>query len=104
MVYSNGGLHNCSYSGILPDVTEGLFFWLFRHPDPQAPFVVWFQGGPGATSMIGLFAENGPLRVNGTFGDDFNITAADKAWTDHYNVMYIDQPFGTGFSTEDPDN
>ena len=54
---------------------HNLFYWLFRNPDRAAnlPFVIWLNGGPGATSMFGLFAENGPLRVvrTGATADDF---------------------------------
>ena len=62
--------------------------------------VVWINGGPGATSMFGLFLENGPLRVrrNGTGPDDFVLSAADASWADDYSVVFIDQPVGTGFS------
>ena len=30
----------------------------------DAPTVVWQQGGPGGSSLIGLFTENGPLTLN----------------------------------------
>jgi len=35
--------------------------------------VLWINGGPGSSSMFGLFTENGPLRVkrNGAGADDF---------------------------------
>lgn len=50
--------------------------------------------------MFGLFIENGPLRVvqTGTTLDDFEIKKADKAWTDDYHVVYLDQPANVGFS------
>ena len=27
---------------------------------PDVPVVLWLQGGPGATAMLGLFYEHGP--------------------------------------------
>lgn len=36
---------------------ENLFFWFFeaRHNATTAPLAVWFNGGPGRSSMVGLF-------------------------------------------------
>jgi len=51
--------------------------------------------------MFGLFAENGPLRVvrTGTTSDDFSIGLNQEgSWFDVSDVLYIDQPVGTGFS------
>ena len=50
--------------------------------------------------MIGLFTENGPLRVkrNGTGTDDFQLYSADASWADSYHLVFLDQPVGTGFS------
>lgn len=35
---------------------------------------------------------------NGTTMDDFIIVMAEHAWSDDYNVIYIDQPANVGFS------
>ena len=30
----------------------------------DAPLLLWLQGGPGGSSLFGLFNENGPLYVD----------------------------------------
>ncbi|KAG8871519.1 hypothetical protein FRB98_000718 [Tulasnella sp. 332] len=69
----------------------------------KAPLVLWFNGGPGCSSMIGLFQENGPCRVN---ADKTTTTVNPNSWNAVANVMYIDQPIGSGFShgTENADS
>ena len=59
--------------------------------------MLFINGGPGATSMMGLFLESGPLRItrNGTKPgrhdyNDFEINPADKSWADDYNMIYLD--------------
>jgi carboxypeptidase C (cathepsin A) len=86
---------------------HNLFYWFFRQStNPNAPVVLWLNGGPGSTSMWGLFMEVGPLRVTqGTGGDDdFKINPAASAWTDDYNVVFLDNPVGVGFSWPETPN
>lgn len=70
-----------SYSGYV-DVFEDqhVFFWFFesRQKDPEnAPLTVWINGGPGSSSMIGLFQELGPCGVDAN-GDVYNNPYAWK--------------------------
>ncbi|KAJ5786950.1 uncharacterized protein N7503_012162 [Penicillium pulvis] len=89
-----------SYSGLLPNTPHGnssLFFWFFPSSNPAAgqEITIWLNGGPGCSSLDGLLQENGPfLWQSGTYAPVRN----PYSWTNLTNVVYIDQPAGTGFS------
>ncbi|KAF5309064.1 hypothetical protein D9619_013580 [Psilocybe cf. subviscida] len=82
-----------------------MWFWFFesRHAPETAPITLWLNGGPGCSSMIGLFQENGPCKVNPdgltTTLNPFSLLK--KSWNNISNMLYIDQPIGTGFSFGD---
>ncbi|XP_070150294.1 venom serine carboxypeptidase [Polyergus mexicanus] len=91
-----------SYSGyftVNKEYNSNLFFWFFpaMHNPKTAPVVLWLQGGPGATSMFGLFLENGPFIVTA----NKTLKMRKYSWTLTHNVIYIDNPVGTGFSFTD---
>uniref|UniRef100_A0A7S1NBK7 Carboxypeptidase n=1 Tax=Eutreptiella gymnastica TaxID=73025 RepID=A0A7S1NBK7_9EUGL len=73
------------------------FFWLHESRSKPAtdPLVLWLTGGPGCSSQLALLAENGPCNM----GKDGNVTRNPFSWTTRANVMWVDQPAGTGFST-----
>ncbi|CAD6228251.1 GSCOCG00006429001-RA-CDS [Cotesia congregata] len=94
-----------SYAGYLTvnkKYNSNMFFWFFpAQVKPRtAPVVLWLQGGPGASSLFGLFTENGPFRV------DKNITLQMRkySWSVSHNLIYIDNPVGTGYSFTDHDD
>ena len=91
-----------SYSGFIPirpisnNDTAQMFFWYFPAQEPlvpNAPLVIWLQGGPGSSSMIGLFYENGPLQFINN-----ELFLRQESWNKHYNMLFVDNPVGTGFS------
>jgi len=46
--------------------------------------------------MIGLFQENGPCTFNGVSGSTPVLNP--NSWNSFANMLYVDQPIGTGFS------
>ncbi|KAL3211801.1 hypothetical protein MRX96_036276, partial [Rhipicephalus microplus] len=75
---------------------SNIFFWFVPavHQPKTAPVVLWMQGGPGTSSLLGFFSEHGPYRMN----EDGDLVRRPFAWTERFSVLYVDQPVGTGFS------
>jgi len=63
------------------------------------PLILWLQGGPGCSSLIGNFYELGPWRIS----EKLALISNPGAWNSKYGVLFIDNPVGTGFSTADKD-
>ncbi|KAF5026914.1 hypothetical protein F66182_944 [Fusarium sp. NRRL 66182] len=95
-----------SYAGLLPisqdpDESRQLYFWFFpsTNPDAGEEVLIWLNGGPGCSSLIGLITENGPfLWQDGTLAP----TPNSYSWTNLTNVIWIEQPVGTGYSQGKP--
>lgn len=87
-----------SYSGFFnvnKNCGNNLFFWFFPAEVDweSSPVILWLNGTPGSTVMSGVFEEVGPLQVvNG------RLVKMEHPWTRKFNVLFIDQPVGSGFS------
>ena len=107
--YVNANTQADDVNGVFPDSdnwTSGfvnvqeknsdLFYWLFdsRDAPDTDPLVLWLTGGPGCASEIALFYENGPFH----FDAENNLDSNPHAWNTNANLLYVDQPIGTGYS------
>lgn len=94
-----------SYAGYLTvnkEYNSNMFFWFFpaKNYMINAPVVLWLNGGPGVSSLYGLFQENGPFFVN----SEKKLEPREYSWHIDHNVIYIDNPIGTGFSFTESDS
>uniref|UniRef100_A0A4D5RUF0 Carboxypeptidase n=1 Tax=Ixodes scapularis TaxID=6945 RepID=A0A4D5RUF0_IXOSC len=88
-----------SYAGFLTvnkDMGSNMFFWLFpaKESPETAPVILWLQGGPGSSSMMGLFTESGPFVITDTGIPKLR----ESTWTRSFSVLYVDNPVGAAFS------
>lgn len=86
------------YSGYLQaGGTRRLHYWFVESQNsPQNdPVVVWMNGGPGCSSMLGLLTELGPFRVG---NDNTTVHLNKYSWNKVANVLFLEAPAGVGFS------
>jgi carboxypeptidase C (cathepsin A) len=96
------------YTGYVPIEQEGSHIFYMLYPargtrdgsatlNNSAPIVMWMQGGPGCADWLGNFAEIGPLTVINTT-NGVEVVKSEINWNTDYNLLFIDQPPGVGFS------
>ncbi|KAL5492153.1 hypothetical protein ACEPAI_3600 [Sanghuangporus weigelae] len=103
---------NRNFAGNIPvnranHPNDTLFFWAFESQNgsltsdagdrADVPWAIWLNGGPGASSLLGLLEELGPLLVTETGGLEPN----EFSWDKLVDYVWIDQPVGVGFATAD---
>lgn len=81
------------------DAREGthLFYYLIeseRQDDRDVPLLVWMNGGPGASSLAGVFGENGPLLLN----EEGEFVENPYSWSNVGHLLAIEFGPGIGFS------
>ncbi|KAF9583969.1 hypothetical protein BGW38_007971 [Lunasporangiospora selenospora] len=72
-----------------PDVKQS------RNKPKEDPLTLWLNGGPGCSSLTGLFMELGPCSVkeDGS-GTEYN----PYSWNSNSSVIFLDQPTNVGYS------
>jgi carboxypeptidase C (cathepsin A) len=55
---------------------------------------MWLSGGPGCSSELALFFENGPFGLY----DNLTLKFNPYSWNNISNLVFVDNPIGTGFS------
>jgi len=86
------------YSGYLDDEEEDkhLFYWFFesRNDPENDPVVLWLNGGPGCSSLTGLFMELGPSSID----EHGELVFNPYSWNANASVIFLDQPVNVGYS------
>ena len=90
-----------SYSGFADVDAGSLFYWYFE-PNvsmnvEELPLILWLQGGPGASSMMGTFFELGPVSLSSD-GESLLPRRWNETWISQVPVVFVDSPVGTGWS------
>lgn len=85
------------YAGYVPvSASKQLFYWYTEATEEpkNKPLILWLNGGPGCSSLLGMFSELGPFVVD----ENLTVTLNPYAWNQVANVLYMEQPAGVGFS------
>ncbi|KIW04274.1 uncharacterized protein PV09_04576 [Verruconis gallopava] len=88
------------YGGQIPvgnDTSKQMFF-MFQPTigDPVDEITIWFNGGPGCSSLEAFLQENG-LFIWGW--GMYNAEVNKYSWVNLTNMLWVEYPLGLGFST-----
>ncbi|KAI9080201.1 hypothetical protein K1719_037879 [Acacia pycnantha] len=87
--------HHAGYYRLPHSKAARMFYLFFESRNSKDdPVVIWLTGGPGCSSELAMFYENGPFQITNNLSLSWNEYGWDKA----SNLLYVDQPVGTGFS------
>ncbi|KAI7749863.1 hypothetical protein M8C21_027528, partial [Ambrosia artemisiifolia] len=88
--------HHAGYYQIEHSHAARMFYFFFesRGHKTTDPVVIWLTGGPGCSSELALFYENGPFKI----AKNSSLVWNEYGWDQASNLLFVDQPIGTGFS------
>ena len=85
------------FSGYLNATADHQLFYWYHEATTEAatkPLVLWLNGGPGCSSLGGMFTELGPFVLN----EKLEVTLNPYSFNKAANIIFIEQPAGVGFS------
>lgn len=91
------------YSGYLTLGTDRrrMFYWLVKREglgsEEGGELVFWTNGGPGCSGLLGLFAEQGPMRIT----KSMKLKKNPFSWHKRVSMLFVEQPLHVGFSWSD---
>ncbi|XP_058184100.1 serine carboxypeptidase-like 50 [Rhododendron vialii] len=93
------------YLKISPTAKSAIFYTFYEAQQPNSslsktPLLIWLQGGPGCSSMLGNFYELGPWRVSRRQGNVQRVALERNSgsWNRIFGLLFLDNPIGAGFS------
>ncbi|XP_010486643.1 PREDICTED: serine carboxypeptidase-like 49 [Camelina sativa] len=87
--------HHAGYYKLPKSRGASMFYFFFEsRKKKDAPVVIWLTGGPGCSSELAVFYENGPFKIT----NNMSLAWNEYGWDQVSNLLYVDQPVGTGFS------
>lgn len=92
------GVTSYWYSGYLIITKSTQFHYILfpsQHDPDNDPVLLWLNGGPGCSSLIGMAYENGPFRFK---ANSTEKVANPYSWNTKANLLYIESPGSVGFS------
>ncbi|KAL3849536.1 hypothetical protein ACJIZ3_011418 [Penstemon smallii] len=93
--------HHAGYYKLQHSKDARMFYFFFESRNSKTdPVVIWLTGGPGCSSELALFYENGPFHI----ANNLSLAWNDFGWDKVSNLIYVDQPTGTGFSYSSDDD
>ncbi|XP_039019072.1 serine carboxypeptidase-like isoform X1 [Hibiscus syriacus] len=93
--------HHTGYYKLPHAIAARMFYFFFESRNSKKdPVVIWLTGGPGCSSELALFYENGPFHLS----KNLSLVWNDYGWDKASNILFVDQPTGTGFSYTTDEN